>query len=67
MMVVFWYNETTQNSLMLSHHEGVWDASIIIVSNASRFWHRLYLAYETGLWNPVKDHEVSIPLGGDES
>jgi hypothetical protein len=65
MMVVFWYNETNQTSLMLDYHPGVWDASIIIASNASRFWYRLYLAYETRLWNPVKDHEVSIPLEDD--
>jgi hypothetical protein len=65
MIVVFWYNETNQTSLMLDYHSGVWDAPIIIVSNASRFWYRLYLAYETGLWNPVEDHEVSIPDGGD--
>ena len=59
-MVVYWYNETTQTSLMLCDHEGVWNASIIIDSNATRFWYRLYLAYETGLWNPVEDREVSI-------
>jgi len=64
-MVVYWYNETTQHSLLLCHHEEVWNASIIIDSNATRFWYRLYLAYETGLWNPVENHEVSIPLGGD--
>jgi hypothetical protein len=64
-MVVYWYNETTQTSLMLCNHEGVWNASFIIASNATRFWYRLYIAYETGLWNPVEEHEVSIPDGGD--
>jgi hypothetical protein len=64
-MVVYWYNETTQASLMLGHHEGVWNASISIASNATRFWYRLYLAYEIGLWVPVEDHEVSISDGGD--
>ena len=64
-MVVYWYNETTQTSLMLLNHEEVWNASIIITSNTTRFWYRLYIAYETGLWNPVEDHEVSITDGGD--
>lgn len=64
-MVVYWYNETNQTSLLLCHHEGVWNASIIIASNTTRFWYRLYMAYETGLWNPVEDHEVSITDGGD--
>lgn len=64
-MVVYWYNETTQASLLLCHHEGGWNASISIASNASRFWYRLYIAYEAGLWVPVEDHEVSMTDGGD--
>ncbi|HWR27662.1 MAG TPA: hypothetical protein VN377_04410 [Candidatus Thermoplasmatota archaeon] len=64
-MVVYWCNETTQTSLMLCDHEGSWNASIIIASNVTRFWYRLYIAYETGLWNPMEEHEVSIPDGGD--
>jgi hypothetical protein len=64
-MVVYWYNETTQTSLMLCNHEGIWNASIIIASNVTRFCYRLYIAYETGLWNPVEEHEVSITDGGE--
>lgn len=64
-MVVYWYNETTQTSLMLCNHEGIWNASIIIASNVTRFCYRLYIAYETGLWNPVEEHEVSMTDGGE--
>jgi hypothetical protein len=67
MMVVFWYNETNQTSLMLDNHDGLWNASIFIASNGTQFWYRLYIAYEAGLWTPAGEHIVLVTDGGDES
>jgi len=65
LMVVYWYNETRQDHLLLVHHEEGWNASMDIEPRATRFWYRLYVAYEPGCWSPLQEREVSVVAGGD--
>jgi hypothetical protein len=65
-MVQYWYNDTTQTNLILCFHEGVLNASIVIASNATRFWYQFYIYDSNGFWNAEEAHEVVItPRGGD--
>jgi hypothetical protein len=65
-MVHYWYNDTAQTDLALCFHEGVWDASILITSNATCFWYLFYVCDSTGAWNVGDEQEVSITSGGGD-